>query len=166
MSSPPFFFRSPHSLPITRMRLPRFSGSWRYSEEYSSFIFPPSSFVGPVAESTRCHRLQLRGQWRVFTAFPTPSLKVVDYRRTSCTGVMRGTPENGCASTKTLTAKTSLSSSGVNTSLGCPKATVFPSFISKTQSENSAARFTSCVTTTAATSLRSQRRRTNARIAA
>ena len=43
------------------------------------------------------------------------------YRRTSCTGVIRGTPVIGCASTKTRTSKTSLSNSGVSTSVGRTK---------------------------------------------
>ena len=37
------------------------------------FILHPSAFilyVIPVAESMRCDRLQLRGQWRFFTVFP------------------------------------------------------------------------------------------------
>jgi hypothetical protein len=40
------------------------------SEGY--FILHPSDFIlwAPVAESMRCCRLQLRGQWRILTAFP------------------------------------------------------------------------------------------------
>ena len=72
----------------------------------------------------------------------------------------------GCASTKTLTANTSLRSSGVNTSLGRPNATVFPSFINKTLSENSAARLISWVTTRADVSRLSQRFLTKDKIVA
>ena len=137
----PFDFNSFNPYQSIRVRLPRF----RYADgkaRYSSFILPPSFFAVLVAESTRLLSSTVARAVADFDRLPLSQAHnlrettVVEglphYLRTSCTGVIRGTPVSGCASTKTLTAKTSLSSSGENTSEGFPKATVFPSFISKT----------------------------------
>jgi len=120
------------ALPIVRMRLPKLKKSCE-----RIFILHPSSF--------RLH--PFKSQWLkacVTTAyscagsggFSPSSLAsrswLIDHRSASCTGVIRGTPEIGCASTSTLTAKTSLSRSGVKTSSGVPNATLEPFFINKT----------------------------------
>ena len=61
---------------------------------------------------------------------------LLNYRRTtvSCTGVMRGAPETGCASTKTSISKTSRKEVGVSTSRGAPSAIKRPAFKSKMRS--------------------------------
>jgi len=110
-----------------------FPGLRSLAEEFSSFILPPSSFKfsqwlkACVATAYSC-----AGSGGFSPSSLVSRSWLIDYRSTSCTGVIRGTPETGCASTSTFTAKTSLSKSGVSTSSGVPNATVFPSFISKT----------------------------------